>query len=206
MLRLFKADGRRGFVLLALLLACGLIQAAAPQSIGALRYERGALAAGELWRLLSAHFTHLNAQHLLVNLAGLVLVWSLVIDELPPLRWLLAVLAIVLGIDAGLWWLSSEVSWYVGASGALHGVLVAGFVCGLWRRDPVAMIGLPIVIGKLLLEQRGGSMGITDSLPVVSVAHLYGAVAGAAAGAVLHIRRTPPAPAAGPARTPAARR
>lgn len=205
-LRAFKADGRRGLVLLAILLACVLVQAGAPWSLAALRYERVGIAAGEVWRLLTAHFTHLNARHLLVNLAGIVLVWSLVVDELTPRRWLIALLVIVAGVDAGLWWLSPNVSWYLGASGVLHGALVAGFVCGLWRGDAVAMIGLPIVLGKLLLEQFGGSTGITDGLPVVSAAHLYGAAAGAAAGVALHTRRRPPAPAAPPARRPAAPR
>jgi rhomboid family GlyGly-CTERM serine protease len=153
-----------------------------------LRYERAALGAGQLWRLLTAHFIHLNGAHLLVNLAGIVLVWALVVEEFSATQWLWIGLAAIAGIDAGLWWLSPAPEWYAGASGLLHGVLCAGFVAGAWRRDPVSLLGLPILLGKLLMEQRGGTLGITDAMPVVSVAHLYGAVAAGVAAAALRIR------------------
>lgn len=204
MLKSFRVDGWRGVTLLTLVLACVGIQALAPASFALLRYQRGAIAAGEWWRLLSAHVTHLTNAHLLVNMAGLVLVWALVIDELTPRRWLAAMAVVLIGIDAGLWWLSPAIDWYVGASGALHGMLAAGLVCALWRGDLVARIGLPILVLKLLLEQRGGTLGITHGLPVISVAHVYGAVAGAAAGALLHTRRTPRPPAAPAAHAPPA--
>ena len=206
MLQAFKADGRRGLVLLGILLACILIQLASPAAFAALRYERSAIAAGEWWRLLSAHLTHLNAAHLLVNMAGVVLVWGLVVEEFSARQWLLVLLLATAAIDTGLWWLNPAIGWYVGASGLLHGLLLAGFVSGLARRDPVALIGLPILLAKLFIEQRGAALGITAGLPVVSVAHLYGVAGGAVAGAILRIRRTPPAPtAAGGHKSPARR-
>ena len=42
-----------------------------------LRYDRGAIAAGGWWRLLTAHLVHLDAHHLILNELGLVLMWSL---------------------------------------------------------------------------------------------------------------------------------
>ena len=42
-----------------------------------LRYDRGAIAAGGWWRLLTAHIVHLDAHHLVLNALGLVLLWSL---------------------------------------------------------------------------------------------------------------------------------
>lgn len=201
-LRAFKADGARGLILLLILSALVAIQWLAPQATLALRYERVAIGAGEWWRLISAHATHMNRAHLVVNLAGTVLVWGLVAEEYSGWRWLCILLAAIAGIDAGLWWLNPDIEWYLGASGVLHGALTAGFVSGALRRDPVSLIGLPILLLKILYEQFGGTLQFTEGMSVVTAAHLYGALAGGAAGAAFRMRRTRPAPAAAPARTP----
>ena len=41
---------------------------------GLLRWDRAALSAGEAWRLVTGHFVHLDLEHALLNVAGLVLV------------------------------------------------------------------------------------------------------------------------------------
>src|SRR5688572_31528312 len=69
---------------LALLAACALLLL--PEWGGeaarvALRYERIALAAGEWWRLLSAHVVHLDLEHAVLNALGLVLMWALFARE-----------------------------------------------------------------------------------------------------------------------------
>lgn len=178
LLRAFKADGARGRLLLSILLSLTLIQALPRDTQFALRYARGGIGAGEYWRLLSAHVTHLNAPHLLVNLAGLILVWALVVEEFRLTHWLVITAACVAAIDAGLWWLQPQLQWYVGASGLLHGLLAAGFYCGMRRRDLVSLIGFALLAAKLIYEQSGGSLGITADMPLVSVAHLYGALGG----------------------------
>ena len=174
----FKADGRRGWILVAMLSVPTLLQLLPAGARLALRYERGAIGAGEYWRLLSAHAIHLNAAHLIVNLAGGVLVWALVVEQFSARRWLAIAAASIAAIDAGLWWLRPQIDWYVGASGLLHGILAAGFYAGVRRQDPASLIGLPLLLAKLIYEQLHGSLGITAGIPVVSVAHLYGAGGG----------------------------
>ena len=49
---------------LALLLACA---AGGERTLLALRFERSAIAAGEWWRLLGAHFVHLGWMHVLLD-------------------------------------------------------------------------------------------------------------------------------------------
>ncbi len=162
-----------------------------------LRYDRPEVAGGELWRLVSGHFVHLDWTHLLLNLAGLVLVWVLVGGAFRPLQWLF-VLAVSIGvIDAGFWWLKPGLDWYVGLSGALHGLFAAGLV-GSARERPVesAVLGV-ILFGKLAWEQFGGGLPGTSSLvagAVITEAHLYGAVGGLLAGlalVVLRVNRDP---------------
>ena len=46
-----------------------------------LRYERGAIASGGWWRLLTAHLVHMDLHHLVLNELGLVLLWSLFAED-----------------------------------------------------------------------------------------------------------------------------
>jgi rhomboid family GlyGly-CTERM serine protease len=153
-----------------------------------LRWERSAIELGEVWRLLSGHFVHLGLSHLLLNVAGLVLVWYLAGRDLKPVQWLIVVSVSVLGIDAGFWILNPELVWYVGLSGVLHGMLAAGIVVAASDdRKDLVLLGV-LVVAKLVYEQVAGALpGSAGAAggPVVVDAHLYGAVSGAVTGAIM---------------------
>ena len=156
-----------------------------------LRYEREAIVHGELWRLVTGHIVHLGRSHLILNLAGLLLVWYLVRDVLSSANWLIVLLMVIVGIDAGFWWLEPQLAWYVGLSGVLHGLLVAGIVAGLpdvrWENRILAVA----VVAKLAYEQIVGPLpGSEESSggDVVVAAHLYGALSGALVAAIILIR------------------
>lgn len=156
-----------------------------------LRYDRLSIADGEVWRLLTAHVVHLNPGHLVLNLAGLALVWLLVGSCFSALAWWIVIAFTLAVIDAGFWFLDSGLSWYVGMSGLLHGLLMAGVVDRL-RDAPVesAVLGL-LVAAKIVYEQFAGPLPGSEASaggPVVVNAHLYGAIAGALAGAIGNIR------------------
>ena len=67
-----------------------------------LRYDRGAIAAGGWWRLLTAHTVHLDLHHLMLNELGLVLMWSLFAQDYDPVEWCVIVLSGALAISCGL--------------------------------------------------------------------------------------------------------
>jgi rhomboid family GlyGly-CTERM serine protease len=154
-------------------------------------YQRDALAAGEWWRLLSAHFVHLDAGHAVLNGLGLVLMWALFARDYSPLRWLAIYLTSALAISAGLWFFDPEIEWYVGASGALHGVMTAGTLAHLRRRDLDGWILAVFIIVKLSYEQFAGSMPFAGAASTVVDAHLYGAVGGLVLALFLRSRREP---------------
>jgi membrane associated rhomboid family serine protease len=77
------------------------------------------------------------------------------------------------------------VEWYVGASGALHGVMAAGTLAHLKRRDLDGWILAAFIVGKLTYEQIAGSMPFAGASNTIVDAHLYGAVGGLAAALVL---------------------
>jgi len=159
---------------------------------GALAWDRSAIAAGQVWRLASAHFVHLGWSHFLLDSTGLLLVWFLVGGCLPPLRWLAVLGIVVAGIDAGFWFLEPQLVWYVGLSGVVHGLLVAGIVAGLGRDRPELAILAVLLLAKLGWEHLIGPLPGSEASTggnVITAAHLYGAVAGLAAGAILRRRR-----------------
>src|SRR6185437_9867985 len=144
----------------------------------ALRYERDGLVAHQWWRLLSAHLVHLSVWHALLNVLALVLLWLLFARAYPPRRWLWIVALSVTMIDAGLWFLRPSVMWYLGASGVLHGVLAAG-ACGMYRRgEEMGALLLLVLVVKLLYEQQAGSSLFLHALPLVTDAHVFGALGG----------------------------
>jgi rhomboid family GlyGly-CTERM serine protease len=82
----------------------------------ALRYERAALENGEIWRLLTAHWVHLDVRHMVVNVAGLVLLGVLFARDFACRAWIAIFVTSVAAVDAGLWFANPHVDWYVGAS------------------------------------------------------------------------------------------
>jgi rhomboid family GlyGly-CTERM serine protease len=173
-----NCDARYGAALLATLLLLLLLAASGDWGRSALQYEREALAHYQWWRLLSAHLVHLGWRHAWLNCAGLALLWMLFAREFTPRRWLWIAFLSAASIDAGLWFLRPGVDWYLGASGVLHGTWAAG-ACAMYRRgDGFGAALLLLLIIKLVYEQQSGASLFDRDLPLVSVAHLYGALGG----------------------------
>jgi rhomboid family GlyGly-CTERM serine protease len=173
-----NCDARYGAALLATGLLLLLLAATGDWGRSALQYEREALSHYQWWRLLSAHLVHLGWRHAWLNCAGLALLWMLFAREFTPRRWLWIAFLSAASIDAGLWFLRPEVDWYLGASGVLHGTWAAG-ACAMYRRgDGFGAALLLLLIIKLVYEQQSGASLFDRDLPLVSVAHLYGALGG----------------------------
>lgn len=153
-----------------------------------LRFERGAIADGQLWRLVSGHVVHLGVAHAALNAAGLLLITWLVGREYTLRQWLFVTAVTVAFIDSGLWWLLPGLGWYVGLSGVLHGWLAAGVVAQIGRRRSDALLLGALLCGKLIFEALFGALpgsAETAGGPVVIEAHLYGAAGGLVAGLLL---------------------
>ena len=162
-----------------------------PRANAALRYERPALAAGEWWRLLSAHLVHLDLEHLSMNLAALLVLWWLYAADARLRDWAVVALVAALAIGAGLWFLEPSVLWYVGLSGVLHGAWAGGGVAAFSRWPLESAVTLALLAGKLVLEGTHGALstGLGSSLPVVTSAHAFGALGGLCAALALRLWR-----------------
>jgi len=157
-----------------------------------IRYERAGLDAGELWRIITGNFVHLNWGHFGLNTAGLVFVMAIFAEDWSPFDWMAQLLISALAVGLGLHYLSLDIPWCVGLSGVLHGMFVYGAVGLAIRRISVAKWLIIGVSAKLLWEQLMGEMPMTGAISggrVVTEAHLWGAIGGLIAIAAMTIWR-----------------
>jgi rhomboid family GlyGly-CTERM serine protease len=189
-----REDHKAWFAMSAIAAVALLLQLGGEPVRTGLAWDREALQGGQLWRLATGHVVHLGWSHLALNLAGLGLVTWITGRAYGLLQWLLVLVLAIGAIDAGFWYLYRNLDWYVGLSGVLHGLLVAGLFAGAMRRDREAIVLSILVIAKLAWEQAVGPLPGSESTAggaVIVDAHLYGAVGGLL-GALMLWRRVRP--------------
>lgn len=175
-LRRFLAPGAIGAL-------AALVETGAEPLRLVLRYERDGLSAGELWRLVTGHLVHLGPSHMAMNVLALGALAFIFQRLLSDRDWWLGCLAAALAIDAGLYFGSTTVQWYVGLSGVLHGVWAVAAVRAWQERRAEALAFTLLLAIKLGYEAIVGPVPLTGAVaagPVVAVAHAYGAGGGAA--------------------------
>ena len=117
---------------------------------------------------------HLNLRHLLLNLLGLILICELLWDDLVLLEVLALLLVSGLGVSLLLWLNQPQLIWYAGLSGVLHGLWAGCAGAGLWRKKNLFFVGALLLLGAKL----ACAPSTASAIPVVPVAHLYGALSG----------------------------
>ncbi|NNL94655.1 MAG: rhombosortase [Xanthomonadales bacterium] len=133
-------------------------------------FESSALLGGELWRLVTAHFTHLSTSHLAWNTATflVLLLWSSKLGKLDESLEFVAVAAPALSVLL----LLAGIDWYLGLSGVLHGLLV---LLLLQSTAVIKWPGIALLVVKLWLQPRfDGVSTVQQSLPVLHEAHWLG--------------------------------
>lgn len=160
--------------------------------IGALGYNANLINNGELWRLITGHLLHTNTAHLLLNLAGLVLLWSLHGQYYNVKSYLAIFISCSLLTSIMLYFFSPDLVKYVGLSGVLHSVFVIGAVKDIQHNMKSGYLLLIGVAAKITHEQVYGADSEISSLIAADVAidaHLFGAVSGIVYLAILFLIR-----------------
>ncbi len=150
----------------------------------ALQFDREAIRHGEIWRLITGNFVHLSGSHALLNITGLGLIWLLFGHYYRNTTWIIVLLCSVLTTTLGLWVFNPKLDWYVGLSGSLHGLFIAGCIAEIKAKSQTGILLLIIIVLKIIWEQYQGPLPGTAAAAggnVIVDAHLYGAVAGIAA-------------------------
>ncbi|MCW8108159.1 rhombosortase [Alteromonas ponticola] len=146
-----------------------------------LAYDRYAVQGMETWRMLSGNLVHTNGVHLLLNLAGLALLWALHGEHYYLPTFLRVFLWACVGCSIGIYFFSDNLIWYAGLSGALHGVFVWGAFKDVEKNIHSGWILLAGVALKIVYEQTTGANAELEQWIDAAVAidaHLYGALSG----------------------------
>lgn len=131
---------------------------------------------GGLDGVIAMPFLHGSFAHLMANTPPLLVMGVLLVATTT--RALLPVNAVVIGLGGGLVWMFGSSAIHIGASGLVFGWFGFLMVRGLVDRSPITL-GAALLVGVLY-----GSIlwGVMPGQPGVSwEAHLFGAIAGAAA-------------------------
>ena len=175
----FDKESRPGWIFVAAMLAIMVILQLFDFS--ELRYQYDWLAKGEYWRLLSAHWVHVNWRHLMLNAAGLLLCMSIASPRWLIRQWVVYHLILALGISILFYLRNLQLEWYAGYSGVLFGLYLLAAV-DLYPREKIVALLLAAAISiKVILEQTS-DLKLDSSefigTPVIIDAHLYGILLG----------------------------
>ncbi len=174
--------------MLTILIAIFIISVAAqhPYLHDLMMWDAHLITNGEVWRIITGHFTHANFNHFLLNIAGIGLILLLFPSSCRAKPLSLAMLGI--SILTGISLLFTDVLVYTGLSGILHGffmfLVLSEIAFHKKKLDMAILLGLII---KLIYEQVYGSSEMIETLinmPVASNAHLIGAISGGVVSAV----------------------
>lgn len=146
-----------------------------------LSFERNLIAQGEGWRIITGNLAHTNLWHLLLNLSGLAVLYSLFQEYLTA--WRLPVLLLLLGtaVGLGIWWWCPQTQWYMGLSGLLHGLFVWGAMQDIrYRRYSgwLMLLGIVIKLGLDFYSAGESPVAVLIGARVHIESHLLGSVAG----------------------------
>ncbi len=149
-------------------------------------YDRGALARGELWRLLSAHISHYSGAHLFSNVLVLVPAALLVEMRYPnDLAKILALSSVAIGVM--LFFFEAGIDRYAGASGVSLALLTYAALRGMNenRRWRIICAGLLAIIATKLVVECLFGWRLTDweqqaGFVTVPLSHATGAAVGLA--------------------------
>ena len=158
-----------------------------------LQYDRAAIAAGDVWRLVSGHWTHYSLDHLFWDVVAFVAL-GVVCERRSRPRFLACLVTAALAISGAVWLLLPGMGIYRGLSGidsALFTLLIADMweehrQTGQGRSQVLAAVGLVAFLGKIAFELLTGRnvfvSGLDAGIVGVPLAHLVGAGCGLAVG------------------------
>lgn len=179
---------KRLWPMLVIVVPCVLLALAGNAARSFLQFDRVAILDGQIWRIFTGSWVHLGWGHLGEDMAGYVLLWLLFEREMPGWRCPILVVLGSLGVGFGLLLGDPALRWYVGISGALNTLWIAGAMLLMARRDWLGWVLALFLVLKLVYEQLLGPLpwsAATTGGPVVVDAHLWGALSGAVLGAAV---------------------
>lgn len=155
------------------------------QNILNLSYNRVFIEKGEYWRLLSGGLVHSNYYHCLINLFGLFCLINLYEYQITLRTWATVCLLLVFCVNLSIYLLLPTTSFYLGFSGALHGLYTWTSI-NAWKekRSWFPLVVLLLLIVKLILDTNETNQLSAQiiGMRVHWQSHWFGLVAGIVCG------------------------
>jgi rhomboid family GlyGly-CTERM serine protease len=172
---------------LLLMLLIAVLECGGDQVRAILQFDRVAIAAGQLWRLVTGNLVHLGWWHLFLNELGVLVYVLLCPERLAPAVWLRRLLLLGLGVSLGLYFAVPALDRYVGLSGVMHGLFILGLGRQVMQKDLIAGGCLLYLVAKLSWELYSGAP-VSDEVAiggrVATESHFWGAMAALAYGLI----------------------
>jgi rhomboid family GlyGly-CTERM serine protease len=138
----------------------------------------------QLWKLASAHFVHSDHEHLIWNIAALLILGGLL--EIRSRKLLIgALMAGIVGVDLLLIANPAQIHYFAGLSGILNSLLVTVFWCFLiehkknHQKCRLILISSLLCLGKIVVEiSIDGSLFTRTAWSPLPQSHLAGFLAG----------------------------
>jgi rhomboid family GlyGly-CTERM serine protease len=173
---------KNSIFILSVIVLSALAQLSLVSGVDWFQFTRVDINAGQWWRFLTGNFVHLTWRHFAMNALALVAIYALYSNCLKLKSMVLVFLLSCLSVTLGIWIFSPELQWYVGLSGALHGLLITLIIADyVNNRHLLNILLLLVVMTKLVWEGMMGPIPGSESTagaPVVVQAHIYGFVGG----------------------------
>ncbi len=151
------------------------------QFIADLAFYRVLIDNQEYWRLLTGGLVHANPPHLLLNITGLFCLLMLYEHQVATRVWFVISLLLVFCVNLVIYTLLPSTGFYLGFSGALHG-LYAWYSVAEWNRKrswfPACVILILTI--KLCIDTQSGNSLSSEiiGMRVHWQSHWIGAIAG----------------------------
>ena len=173
---------KNNIFLISIILICLVLQLSLMQGTDWFQYSRIEIESGQWWRMLTGNLIHLNWRHFTMNIVALLVIYYLFPSLLKTSDLFLVLFFCSISVTLGLWLFSPSVYWYVGLSGALHGLLIVLVVMDfLDSKNWLTLSLLLIVLAKLLWEFIWGPLPGSEATAggrVITEAHIYGSIGG----------------------------
>jgi len=186
----FFEKNKQYIISIAILCVITIIHFLPEHAQNLVNYHRTEINNGQWWRWFSGHFAHTNDMHAIMNAAALLLAANLHAKYLSALNQILLVLLLCALTSLGIYLGSTYLVDYVGLSGVLHGLFVAGACKDIQEKEKTGYILLLAIVIKVVYEQVfGASDSVADMIdaPVATDAHLWGAISGLAVFALFYV-------------------
>ncbi len=180
-------------ITIALCALCTGLMFLPPRIHELLYYDSTAIAAGNLWGLLSAHLIHADVSHWFWNTLALAVLGGFIETRSPKLL-AYSLFAGIVSVDMLLLSPVAEINRYCGLSGVLNTLLGVALFCH-WRdtRFYWVMTAALFCLGKVMLEMSMESALLTNiSWPPYPPAHLAGVLGACALTFCLSYGNTAP--------------